>query len=684
MSHWKQLLAALALTSLAACGGGGGDAGTPGLGGASTGSVADVVIQPEADSIPNTGTTTVKVTITVVNANRVGLKDIPVSVSVDSDAIVSASDTKTSATGEVVATVGIGSNRNNRDLTLTARAGAVTKTTVIKVVTDPNSTTPVAADLALVLSAPSMTNSFSSNVTATATAVDANRNVVAGIPVTLSVNGGATVAASGSVTDSKGEVRGTVGIGSDRANRVITVTATSGSLVRTATLVVNGAKLSASSPPLIVAGSTDNEIRYRLVDFNALAMNGQSITVSGNGLPTVTGTTDQNGYFTYTYAAPPSPGLVEIVASAAGDQLSQTLTVSPASAAIAPAPEMPLSFSVTPTPSVISVNTAGSSSNQVELRVLAVGAGNKPVPRLRVRFDLAGNGSNSDGVVSWVGNYAYTDDNGIARGTFTPGQRTGPVTIRACYATNDFGTPSSGCTGAASAATATLTVASEAWAVNIRTNEFIKSGAAELTYIKEFVVMVVDAGGRPKQDAQITPSVDLDGYYKGYWAWSDAASAWVRTMTLAPDESYRWNGAAWEKTSGSPRCPNEDVNRNGVRDAPVFVSGAAAPDLSARQEDLNWNGDLDPRKSDVAVKMVGSSKTDANGLAILQIEYGRNLASWIDYTITVTASGVSGTEARARYIGTLHYPGAAITNKTVAPAFAENPYGEATTCLDPN
>jgi len=316
MSHWKQLLAALALTSLAACGGGGGDAGTPGLGGASTGSVADVVIQPEADSIPNTGTTTVKVTITVVNANRVGLKDIPVSVSVDSDAIVSASDTKTSATGEVVATVGIGSNRNNRDLTLTARAGAVTKTTVIKVVTDPNSTTPVAADLALVLSAPSMTNSFSSNVTATATAVDANRNVVAGIPVTLSVNGGATVAASGSVTDSKGEVRGTVGIGSDRANRVITVTATSGSLVRTATLVVNGAKLSASSPPLIVAGSTGNEIRYRLVDFNALAMNGQSITVSGNGLPTVTGTTDQNGYFTYTYAAPPSPGLVEIVASA--------------------------------------------------------------------------------------------------------------------------------------------------------------------------------------------------------------------------------------------------------------------------------------------------------------------------------------------------------------------------------
>lgn len=686
MSHWKQLLAALALTSLVACGGGGGDAGTPGLGGGSTGSVADVVIEPEADSIPNTGAKTLEVTITVVNADRVGLKDIPVSVSIDNDAIVSASTAKTDASGKLTATVGIGSNRSNRTLTLTARAGSVTKTAAIQVVTDPNSTTPVAADLALVLSAPSMTNSFSSTVTATATAVDSNRNVVAGIPVTFAVNAGATVAAAGTKTDDKGELKATVGIGSDRSNRVITLTATSGTLVRTATLVVNGAKLTASSSPLIVAGSSGNEIRYRLVDFNALAMGGQGITVSGNGLPTVTGTTDQNGYFTYTFTAPTSPGLLEIVASAAGDQLSQVLTVSPASAAIAPAPEMPQSVSVTPTPSVVSVNTVGSTSNQVELRVLAVGAGNKPIPRVRVRFDLAGNATNSDGVVSWVGNYAYTDDNGIARGTFIPGQRSSPtngVTIRACYATTDFGTPSSGCTGAASATTATVTVASEALAVNIRTNELIKSGAAELTYIKEFVVMVVDAAGQAKPDVQITPSVDLDGYYKGFWAWSEADSQWVRFMTLAIDESYRWNGTSWEKTTGVPRCPNEDVNRNGVREAPVW-DGIAPSTLAARQEDMNWNGDLDPRKSDVAVKMVGASKTDANGLAILQIEYGRNLASWVDYTITVTASGVSGTEARARYSGNLHYPGSAITNKTVAPAFADNPYGRATSCIAAN
>lgn len=691
MSHWKQLLAVLALTSLAACGGGGGSAGTPGVGGGSTGGITDVVIVPSADSIPNTGASTITATITVVDANRVGMNEVPVTVSIDNNAVVSTSDTKTNASGQVVATIGIGADRSNRELTLTARAGSVTRTALIRVVTDPNSTTPTAADLSLSLSAPSLTNGGTSTITATATAVDANRNVVAGIPVRFEVNAGATAAPSGTVTNGSGVVTAAIGIGSDRSNRVVTVTATSGNLSRTAQFVVTGARLTASASPLVVAGSAGNVIEYSLVDFNAIAMVDQAITVTAAGLPATTGRTDLNGKYRYTYAAPATPGLLEIVASGAGDQTSQIVTVSAASAGIAAAPEVPQSLSVTPTPSVVGVNVPGSSTNQVELRVLAVGAGNKPVPRVRVRFDLAGNANNSDGVVSWVGSYAYTDDNGIARGTFTPGQRSSPtngVTVRACYDTTDFGTPTSGCAGASYAATTTLTVSSEALAVNIRTNELIKSGAAELTYIKEFVVMVVDAAGVAKPDVQITPSIDLTGYYKGFFAWDDTAGAWLRNQTLAADENYTWNGTAWVKTAGNPVCPNEDFNRNGVREAGTYVPGAAAPAVASRQEDLNWNGDLDPRKSDVAIKMVGSSKTDANGLAILQIEYGRSLASWVDFVITVTASGVSGTEARARYIGNnyglgnLPYPSTAVTVKSTAPAFVVSPYGRSTTCID--
>jgi hypothetical protein len=58
------------------------------------------------------------------------------------------------------------------------------------------------------------------------------------------------------------------------------------------------------------------------------------------------------------------------------------------------------------------------------------------------------------------------------------------------------------------------------------------------------------------------------------------------------------------------------------------------------------------------------------------------LASWVDFVITVTASGVSGTESRARFsgllygVGNLPYPAAAVTERTVPPAFVVSPYGK--------
>ena len=542
MSHLKRLLAVLALLGLAACGGGGGNAGTPGLGGNSSG-VADVVIVLSADTIANTGATTVTATVTAVDGNRAGVSGATVGVGVNNNAVVSVSSTTTDASGKVTATIGIGSDKTNRDITVTATAGGVTRTANLKVVTDPNSGIPSANDLTLVLSAPSITNGGSSTITATATAVDSNRNVVAGAPVSFAVDASATAKVSGTVTDASGNVTATVGIGSDRSNRVITVTATAGTLVRTASFAVTGAKLTASASPLVVAGST-NSIEYTLVDFNAIAMVNQTIAVSGSGLPAVTGRTDLNGKFRYTYTAPATTGALSIVATAAGDQFTQSVTVSDAGSGIPPAAGPIQSASVTPTPTVVTVNTVGSTTNQVELRALFVGANNKPIKNVRARFDLAGNSSNTDGVVGVVGTYAYSDDSGIARATFTPGQRSSPtngVTIRVCYDTVDFASPSpTNCDGVANFATATLTVSSEALAVSIRTNRDVKSGRNDLTFIKEYVVMVVDSAGQAKSDVQITPSVDLIGYYKGQYFWN--GSVWAQSVSLAATEKYIWTG----------------------------------------------------------------------------------------------------------------------------------------------
>lgn len=785
MNMLKTWIGLLLVSLLAACGGGGGSAGTPINGGSNPGTVTDLVIVLESSSISNSGTQTVKATITAVDSNRNALPNIPVSVAVDNNGVITTTATNTDAQGQLVATVGIGSDRTSRTLNITARSGSVTKSIgltvseanatadasdlvltlsalsianngsqtvtatataldakrnvlsgvgieltvdanatiapnakttdtsgtvrgaigigadrtnrTIKVtarsgalvrtanllVTDGTGGTPVAADLSLTLSAPTLVNSGTAVIVATATAVDANRNAVSGIPVTIVVDSSALAVVGSPTTNTSGVVSANIGIGADRSNRVVTVTAISGALTRSASFRVIGADLTAAYTPQVDTGSTGNRIEFKLVDFNSIAMVDQPITVSAPGLPTVSGKTDVNGKFNYTYTAPSSTGALVITAASAGETEVVAVGVqTPGGGTIPAATERPLAASVSTTPSVVSVNTVGSTLNQSELRALFLGADNKPIKNVRVRFDLAGNLSNTDGVPSWLGgSFAYSDSGGVARGTFTAGQRSSPtngVTIRACYDIVDF--PSGSCPNAV---TTTLTVASEALSVSIRTNEELRIGPTRLTYIKEYVVMVVDAAGQAKQDVVITPSIDLTAYYKGFYFLTP--ERWVQQLTLAADENYRWDttARAWVKAGLTfGQCPNEDVNRNAVREAGTFVAGAAAPPVASREEDLNWNGELDPRKADIAIKMVGSNKTDANGLAVVQIEYGKDLGSWEDYLITVTAAGVSGSEARARYAGRLTVLASEVNNVNASPAFVRSPYGTGTVCTD--
>lgn len=662
-------------------------------GGNSSGTASDLLLTLSAPTTPSDGSAPVTATATALDAKRNVLPGIVVSISVDAGATAAPSGTTTDTSGVVTARVGIGGDPSIRDIKVTAIApGLSQRTVVLKVVNAPGTTNPVAADLSLSLSAGTLINGGTSTVLATVTAVDANRNAQAGIPVSVSVDNNAVATVSGTMTNASGVVSAAIGIGADRSNRSVTVTATSGSVTRSASFVVIGATLSASFSPTITAGSTANQIEYRLVDFNGVAMAGQNIAVTATTGqvtgPGVSGKTDGNGRFTYTFAAPATaPNSMVVVATAAGDTRSQAISVVSAGSTLPDATSVPTSASLTPSPSVVSVNTVGSNTHQVELRALFVGADNAPVRNIRVRFSVDP-ANTSDGTAAQLGGsvYAYSDATGVARGTFTPGQRSSPtngVTVRACWDTNDF-TVTDPCPANRSISN-TLTIASEALSVNVRTNNLIKSGVANLTYIKEFVVMVVDAAGQAKPDVLITPSVDLTAYHKGVFAWNGVV--WSQRQQLASTESYAWDAAAsaWVRNAAltdQPMCPNEDVNRNGVREADPVVAGGAVPAVAMRREDLNWNGEIDPRKSDVAIKMIGSPRTDASGLALLQIEYGQNLASWVDFIVTVTASGVSGTESRARYSGLLYgtgnlpYPASAVTDETVPPPFVVSPYGK--------
>ena len=143
------------------------------------------------------------------------------------------------------------------------------------------SATPVASDVTATLSAAQIKNTGTDTVTVTVTAVDSNRAATKDIPVVLAVDSGATVKTSGAVTDANGQVTGVISIGEDKSNRVITITATSGGIVRTKTLSVTGAKLTATALPAALAPLEHGKVQFRLVDVNDNAIAEKQISITG-------------------------------------------------------------------------------------------------------------------------------------------------------------------------------------------------------------------------------------------------------------------------------------------------------------------------------------------------------------------------------------------------------------------
>lgn len=500
---------------------------------------------------------------------------------------------------------------------------------------------PVATKLVLQLDRLSVNNSGGESVTATATATTTGGQTVKGVPVSFAVDANALYTPAATATDDNGVVAATVAIGSDRSNRIVTVTATSGSLTTTASFAVTGAALAGTPVPAVVLpSSTGNKINFVLKDANAAVMPNQSISVTAASLGTTSGTTDANGAYVYNYTAPATAGNLDITATAGGSTITTTVVVQATSGAIPAVTTAILSASVSANPSVVSTNSDGTN-NQTQIRALFVGASNQPIKNVRVRFDLDGDANSIGGTFTTGANIVYSDANGVATTSYVPGSRSSPtdgLTIRACFDSVDFTT-----CDPTKATKTTITVISEPLAVSIGTNNVVD--VQSLTYSRQFIIQVVDASGRAKANVDIVPSIDLPLYMKG---------------------QYGVSGGAWQLTTAPAVCLNEDLNRNGVLEI---------------GEDLNKNVVLDPRKSDVAVTMVGSSKTDATGQAVLQITYPKNVATWEQVKILVAATGISGTEGRATWSEILPAPASDFTTTTASPPFQRSPYGVATTTV---
>jgi hypothetical protein len=519
-----------------------------------------------------------------------------------------------------------------------------------------------AADLSVVSSANQLGNTASSKVTLTVTALDSGKRALAEVDVRVAVDSGsdAVVTQTSTKTDAQGKVTADVTVGANRANRLVNIVVTSGSISKTTSLQVVGATITSTVTPPVLDPGAAGTVRYRVVDQTSNAMPGQVVQITAVGLnpPTANAVTDNNGEYVYRYTAPTATGTYTIAATIAGSTSEQIVSVQPASTV--PLPTIAItSASVTANPSVVPVNSSGTQ-NRAEIRALFLGAGNAPVRNVRARFDLNGDANSIGGSLVSGNSILYSDSNGNVTTAYVPAGRTSPtdgLTVRVCYAANDTDLLNGACPNFA---LVTLTVTNDALGVTIGTDRKIVLNSARLTYIVRYVVQVVDSAGVAKPDVNIAASVDLPWYLKGRYA---------RVTTTAPASgggSVTTGSWDWQVTAV---CPNEDLNRNGVLEA---------------GEDLDGDVRLEPGKSDVAVQLI-DTKTGADGKAVLQIEYPQNFGSWVTARITVSASGVLGTEGRASFLqDPVLVPAEAVKDGEVSPPFVVSPYGTNASCTNPN
>jgi hypothetical protein len=277
-----------------------------------------------------------------------------------------------------------------------------------------------ASSLTLQLDSNSIQNTGAATVKATATAITASGQALSGIPVSFSVDNGATFTQSSSTTSATGTVVATVSIGSDPSNRLITVTAKSGSLSTSAVFSVTGSTLTATGSAIVAPSSTGNQIIFRLTNANSAGVPNQPISIDAGVLGTTSGATDNNGNYTYVYTAPASAASIDVVASAGGVSKTLTVLVQSGAGSIPPAVGPISSASVSANPSVVSTNTA-ATNNRTEIRARFVGPGNASLARVRVRFDLNGDPNNIGGSFSTGTSVIYSDASGEATTAYIPG-----------------------------------------------------------------------------------------------------------------------------------------------------------------------------------------------------------------------------------------------------------------------
>lgn len=481
-----------------------------------------------------------------------------------------------------------------------------------------------------------ITNSGLDSALLTITALDANRNPVAGAAVSVSLSSG-IYTANLTETDSSGKVTGKVSAGENKSNRSISASIKIGGQTRVVPIAVTGSKISVAATPAVPTPGASVTITAKVVDVNGNGITGSVVKFSGTLGFSQELTSDTNGNVVGTLAAAPAaPGSYTLNAEAAGVTGSSTIQVSlPGNSGIPDAVGVISSASLAIVPNTIGPNAAGVTTSRAGLRAVFQDASNKAIANVRTRFEIVAPGLGAGEFISTGDATVYSNINGEALSEYVAGTRTSPtsgVLIRVCYGFTDASIAGGACPNSK---VTSMTVANQPLSITLGEDNVIAKGNGGLTYIKRYDIAVNDAAGNPVSNAPLSASVDITGYYKGAFA--------------------------------GPRilCANEDTNRNGFLDA---------------GEDVNFNGTIEPRKADVIIYFEsGTAVTGSNGRSVVLVEWPQNVGTWLPFNITVSTS-VAGSEGSF----TKPFLTSVAEDDVVNGSFLVAPYGASLDCATPN
>lgn len=654
--YLMRMLAGLLLAALmTACGGGGGSPGvTPGGGGGAIGTPT-----VDVELVDATGAPTSIISSTQSSFARARVRDVggaPVSgtvVTFSADAglarfLPAAGTALTDANG--VATIQVlpatatsaGAGTLTGDATVAGKAatpGAVSFQIVQGAAVD--EATAKVKDFALLIDRSTLSNSGTATAKLTVIAVDANNNVAPGAAVDVSIDANTVYTPGGTVTNNQGRYTGEIGIGSDKSNRQVTVTAKVNGIVKQTSLQITGSQLELTVIPTVLAPGAASSVSARLTDATGQPIPGKVVTFSGD-ITAAAGqaTTDINGTAARNFTAPTTAG--SYVIQAAGSGVTTQLSIQVGSGAVIPAAVIPAGAQpgLAASPNVVAPNAAGSTSNQSQLRFLFLDAANQPIPNVRVMFKITSTGQGSfDSTLSVGNSTVYTNAAGVATASFIPGSTGSPtdgVVVRACYAASDF-PAGSVCSDSLPGVNVRLTVAAQALAVSIGNDNVLTKGAGG-TYIKTFVVTVADAAGRAVPDAPVDVSLDITHFGKGLFSQDITLPLNIGDANMYVPDKTTDPAVFGMRVS----CINEDLNRNGFVDPGENINNSV---------DSFGQATLEPRRSDIILSYADPAvrTTNASGILLIKVEYSQRFATWLGYRVraTTNVAGSQGSAERA-------------------------------------